>query len=126
MSKPLKGVVVCHATLANALVQAVDGITGDDGGLVALSNQGASTEGLCADVVSAVGADPAVVFVDMPGSSCLHASLLELRTRPDVAVVTGVNLPMLLDFVFHRQIPPSEAAERAISAGARSITTVKV
>jgi len=126
MSEPLKGIVICHAGLAAALVEAVERITGETGGLVPLSNKGASTESLCADVAAAVGEGPTVVFVDMPGSSCLHASLMELRARTDVAVVAGVNLPMLLDFVFNRELSPGAAAERAVNAASRSITTVSL
>jgi len=34
-----------------------------------------------------------------------------------------VNLAMLLDFVFHRDIPPADAARRAVDAGSRAIRT---
>jgi len=34
-----------------------------------------------------------------------------------------VNLAMLLDFVFHRDLPPVEAARRAAEAGSRAIRT---
>jgi mannose/fructose-specific phosphotransferase system component IIA len=36
-------------------------------------------------------------------------------------VVTGVNLAMLVDFVFHREQAPADAAERAVAAGCRAI-----
>jgi len=114
-------VVVSHSGLAAALVEAVQNIAGETGPLVAVSNVGASPESLCRSLASAVGDGPAVVFVDMPGGSCLHAALTELRAREDVTIVAGVNLPMLLDFAFHREMPPTEAARHAQEAGTRSI-----
>ncbi|MDH3290109.1 MAG: hypothetical protein OEO20_11950 [Gemmatimonadota bacterium] len=124
MSEPLRAVIVSHAGIASALIDAVKGIAGDASGIVAITNTGASPDRLCSDIGAAVGSGPAVVFVDMPGGSCLHAALAELRARSDVAVVAGVNLPMLLDFAFHRELPPFEAAERAVAAGTRAIRSV--
>jgi mannose/fructose-specific phosphotransferase system component IIA len=107
--------------MAAALVEAVEAIAGDTGPFLSLSNIGATRESLCDDIAEAVGDGPAVVFVDMPGGSCLHATLMELKDRPHVAVVAGVNLPMLLEFALHRDLSPDEAAERAAAAGERSI-----
>jgi mannose/fructose-specific phosphotransferase system component IIA len=123
MSEPLRGVVVSHADLAAALVVAVRAISGVDGVLEAVSNEGCNPEALAARIDQALGKGPAVLFVDLPGGSCLTSALRLSRGRASVAVVTGVNLAMLLDFVFHRDLSPADAARRAVQAGGQAIRT---
>jgi len=122
MSEPLKGVVVSHAGLAQSLVAAAEAISGVTGALVPVTNDGCDGGRLQARIGEAIGGGPAVVFVDLPGGSCLTGAVRTARGQGHgVAVVTGVNLAMLLDFVFHREGAPAEAAERAREAGGRAI-----
>jgi mannose/fructose-specific phosphotransferase system component IIA len=121
MSDELRGVVVSHAKLAAALVDAVREITGQDEALVAVSNEGCSRTLLSGRLEEAVRATPSVVFVDLPGGSCLQAAVGYLRGHPGVAVVAGVNLAMLVDFVYHRDVSPQAAARRAAEVGGRAV-----
>lgn len=121
-SDALRGVVVCHGPLASALVGAVEQIAGQERVLVAVSNEGCDRASLEARVAEAVGAGPAIVFVDMASGSCLFAVLRKLRERDDIRVVTGVNLAMLIDFVFHREETVAAAAARAVEVGNKAIT----
>jgi mannose PTS system EIIA component len=121
MSEPLRGVIVSHSAVAQALVSAVAAIAGVDGALVPVSNEGCDNDALGERLRQAVGSGPAVLFVDLPGGSCLTNSLRYAKQHADVAIVTGVNLAMLLDFVFHRNVPPAEAARRAADAGGKAI-----
>jgi mannose/fructose-specific phosphotransferase system component IIA len=117
----LRGVIVSHAAVAQALVAAVAVITGIEDALTPVSNEGCGTEALAERLRDAVGAGPAVLFVDLPGGSCMTSSTRYAKQHADIAVVTGVNLAMLLDFVFHRDITPAEAVQRAVDAGAKAI-----
>ncbi|MGH7701006.1 MAG: PTS sugar transporter subunit IIA [Gemmatimonadales bacterium] len=121
MSEPLVGVIVSHAAVAQALVAAVVAITGVEGALVPVSNEGCDYEALAHRLERAIAGRPVVLFVDLPGGSCLTGAARYARGRDDLAVVTGVNLAMLLDFVFHRETTPADAARRAADAGARAI-----
>ena len=121
MSEPLRGVIVSHSAVAQALVSAVAAIAGIDNALVPVSNEGCDSGALAERLREAVGRGPAVLFVDLPGGSCLTSSVRYAKQHADIAVVTGVNLAMLLDFVFNREIPPAEAARRAVEAGAKAI-----
>lgn len=117
----LQGVVVCHGAIAGALVEAAEQISGVVGVLKAVSNTGCDRGALEQRILAAVGERATVVFVDMASGSCLIAVLARLRERSNVKVVTGVNLAMLIDFVFHPAQEPGAAASRAAAAGEQAI-----
>jgi mannose/fructose-specific phosphotransferase system component IIA len=121
MSEELQGVVVCHGKLARALIEAAESISGVTGALTPVSNADCDRGSLEQRVLEAVDSRPTVVFVDLASGSCFFAVLNRLRTASGVKVVTGVNLAMLVDFVFHRSLSPEEAAARAATAGERAI-----
>jgi mannose PTS system EIIA component len=123
MSEPVVGLVVSHASLAEGLVQSVRQIAGaGDDALRAVSNAGCGPEALQKVVADALGDGPGIVFTDMPSGSCAFAARRLTLDRPETAVVCGVNLPMLLDFVFHRELPLPELVDRLVSKGRSSIT----
>jgi len=121
MNPELTGIVLAHGELARALVGAVEQIAGVEHALVPVSNVGCDRAALDARLREAIEGRPCVVFVDLPTGSCYVAARRLLAALPEVRVVTGVNLTMLLDFVFHRTLTLDEAAHRAGQRGARAI-----
>ena len=122
MSEPVRGIVIAHGPMARALVDAVRRIAGDAAdALEPLSNDGKSLADLRAEVDDMLGDTPAVVFVDLQAGSCGMAALSSCRDRARRVVVSGVNLPMLLDFVFHRDGPVDEIVARAVEKGRAAI-----
>ena len=117
----LTGVVAAHGGVATALVQAAESISGVTGALTAVSNTDCDRGKLEERIHAAIAGRPAVLFVDMPSGSCLFASLSRFKQEPNVRVVTGVNLAMLVDFVFHLALTPEAAAARAAQTGAKAI-----
>ena len=123
MSEPVRGLVVSHSSLAEGMVQSVRQIAGaGDDALAALSNEGCGPEALQNRVREALGSGPGIVFTDMPSGSCALAARRLTADRADVALVCGVNLPMLLDFVFHRDLPLPALVDRLVSKGKSAIT----
>jgi mannose/fructose-specific phosphotransferase system component IIA len=121
---PVRGVVVSHAALGTALVDAVQAITGQADLLIPVTNEGCSAASLFDRVRAAVGTGECVVFVDVAGGSCCRAAASLVPSLPGLHVVTGVNLPMLIDFVMRRDGDAARAAERAVGAGASGIDRI--
>jgi mannose/fructose-specific phosphotransferase system component IIA len=123
MSDSVQGVIIAHASLGAAMVEAVETIVGPTDRIVGVTNQGCGREAILERLSNAaVGADPTIVFVDLPGGSCHTAALRLQKSRDDVAVVAGVNLPMLLDFVTGAAGPLATVAKRVTEAGNRHLS----
>ena len=113
-----RGIVVAHGAMAQGLVDAVRRIAGGGAdSLVAVSNEGMSPPDLKARLEDLAGDDRVVVFADLLSGSCGMAAMVSARDKTSRAVVCGVNLPMLLDFVFHRDMQLDELVPRLVSKG---------
>jgi PTS system mannose-specific IIA component len=117
----IRGIVVGHGNLAAALIGATEQISGPDSGLVAISNTDCDRGLLEERIMKAVALGPALVFIDMPSGSCHFAAMRRIQSMPDVRVVTGVNLAMLLEFVFHREGNLDDIATHIAEVGARAV-----
>lgn len=116
----VRAVLVTHGALGGELVRTAEAILGRQDGVAIVSNEGVSLDGLVETLRTAAGAPGPVVFlVDLLGGSCGHACrALRAERGADAFVVTGVNLPMLLEFFYHRdRVPFAELQERLIHKG---------
>jgi mannose/fructose-specific phosphotransferase system component IIA len=123
MSEPVRGLIVAHSSLAEGMAAAVLQIAGmGDDTLQAVSNEGRGPESLLEAVRNAVGDAPVILFTDLASGSCAFAARKISLERPNTGIVCGVNLPVLLDFVFHRDLPLPALVERLVDKGKGGIT----
>jgi mannose/fructose-specific phosphotransferase system component IIA len=118
----VRGVIVGHGDMPQGLVDAVRRIAGGAASaLEAVSNDGKGPELLRRDVDAAAGEGPTIVFVDLQSGSCGAAASYACRGDRGRAVICGVNLPMLLDFVFHRELALDALVARLVESGRAAI-----
>ncbi len=125
-SPGLSGIVFAHGQMAEGMVDAVRRIAGvDHDVLVSLSNEGLTPASMLQEVDALATGEVVVVFTDLLAGSCAMAARLSGREHPERAVICGVNLPMLLDFVCHRDMPLPELLERLVSKGRSGIQALQ-
>ncbi|CAN5687508.1 hypothetical protein BH23GEM9_BH23GEM9_14190 [soil metagenome] len=119
---PVRGVLLGHGDMAHGMVDAVRHITGaEPDALVAVSNRGMSPESLADKVLRLVGGGPAIIFTDLPSGSCGVVARRLTQSVSGLAVISGVNLPVLVDFVMNRNMPLGDLVPRLLSKGRAAI-----
>jgi len=116
--------VVMHADLAQALVRAAERVVGPFTDVTLLSNEGLSRDDLERGIESHVQSweHGGLLLTDFWGGSCHICGASAMRRHGEVAIVTGVNLPLLLDYLHNRdRFPVGELAERLQQKGRDSI-----
>ena len=101
----IPAVIVCHGSLGEAYLQALEAIYGEASDLDAVSNVGLSAEALQRAVAERIARFRAggIAFADYFGGSCATACLAVMSGRSDIHLISGVNLPMLLYYLAHRR-----------------------
>ena len=119
----VRGVVVAHSALAEAFAEAVRSIAGlEPEALQPLSNEGMAPDAIRDALADLLGrAGPAIIFTDLREGSCGIAAQRLCVDRPDHVVITGVNLPMLLDFAMKRHLPLADLVERLVDRGRNAV-----
>ncbi|MFW5941711.1 MAG: PTS sugar transporter subunit IIA [Chloroflexota bacterium] len=119
--------IVTHGKMASGLLNAVEMIIGKHENVAALElTEQDQVEAFKQRIEQALdgvqGEDGAIVFVDMLGATPFNLSARVALERDDVEVITGVNLPLLLEIIMQREHTPFEQlVAMAQEVGADSI-----
>lgn len=122
----IRALVITHGRIGEEIVRVARMILGPEEGLEAMSNSGRSADDITAAVREWLGPegerDPAVIAVDDYGGSCATAAQLACAGRRDVAVISGVNLAMVLGFLTWRESGDlADLASRLVAKGREAI-----
>jgi PTS system N-acetylgalactosamine-specific IIA component len=123
-SGPRRAVVAGHGDFARGLVSAVQQISGKGDVFETVSNAALGADTL-ADAISAAASarDVRVIFTDLPAGSCTIAARRVARENPLLAVVTGANLAMLLDYALKGEATTA-ALDLAVDKGRQAMQVV--
>jgi N-acetylgalactosamine PTS system EIIA component len=125
MSEPTakRALVAGHGDFAAGLISAVEAVTGRGDLLEPIEVKGLCGEDiqlLLRQRLQAIGAT--VIFTDLQAGSCTMAARRLLREMPGVLLVSGANLPMLLDFVMSSADDAPSAARASVERARAAIS----
>jgi PTS system mannose-specific IIA component len=123
-------IVVSHGTMAEGMLDAARMIVGPLDGILPVSLKEAdATEDLMGRIEQAVNqvdsGDGILILVDAFGASPFNASARLAMRRQDIEVISGMNLPMLMELAISRAgMSLDEVVKLALEAGSDSIRTL--
>lgn len=118
----VRGIVIAHGDMAAGLIDAVKHIAGMSGDfLVPLSNRGHGPDALAQQVRELASEEPTIVFTDLQSGSCGFAARRCVQEMKQLVVISGVNLPILLEFVMRRQLPLDQLVPFLLAKGRAAI-----
>lgn len=129
-NKYAKTLVITHGAIGHELKNVVEMILGPTEGLDAMTNSGKSAPEITQDVATWLdqgAADenpiPCLIMIDDYAGSCATAAQLAARDKNNVAIISGVNLAMLLGFVTWRESSDfDELVRKVVQKGREAIT----
>lgn len=119
------GIFTGHGNFASESVSSAMDIIGNREDYSCLSNRGLDVDSIREIIEQTINDHPAehyFIFVDFYGSSFSLPTLEIERSRHDVSVIFGYNLPVIIDFFAHRiKKGPAALREKLINIGRDAI-----
>lgn len=117
-----------HGQFANGLASAIDMVAGDQPAFKIVPFEGSQAATYGDELRAAISTmrdetDGVLVFVDLLGGTPFNQAMMISQDIADVEVVTGTNLPMLIELLLTRGAGSSlnELADQAVSVGQMGI-----
>ncbi len=123
------GIIVTHGELAEELCHTTQLIVGKLEGCYAISGSDFCDEEVIERIKEIIDSEKnsrAIVFVDYFGGSCCINTVRAVRGLEGVKVISGVNLPILLDFITKRDsFELKEMVDHLIERGKESVRLIE-
>ena len=134
LKKPARSIVITHGAIGGELKNVVEMILGPTEGLAAMTNSGKSGSEITKEITAWLDAgcsgqeeSPCLIMIDDYAGSCATAAQLAAKGRDSVAIISGVNLAMLLGFVTWRDSSDfDELVRKVVQKGREAITMLGV
>lgn len=103
--------ILAHEDFAFSLKNTIEKITGPQKSIYPYSNK---TEALpillkkISDQINKIKSAHIFVFVDLVGGSCWGLANMILKEHPEIVIIGGVNLPMILSLIINYGNIPAE------------------
>jgi mannose/fructose-specific phosphotransferase system component IIA len=121
-SENVRGIVLAHGDMAQGMIDAVRAIAGvGSDALTSLSNRGLGPDALADEINRLAGAGPTIVFTDLQSGSCGFAARRCVQSDTSIAVISGVNLPILLVFIIKRDLPIAQLVPLLLTKGRAAV-----
>ncbi|SHJ13960.1 PTS system, mannose-specific IIA component [Clostridium amylolyticum] len=120
--------LVTHGPYATALIESVEMVYGKQEKIESVYlSQGESVEKLqdkINEAINTLNCEQVLIMVDILGGTPYTAGAIKLE-NPNINVITGINMPMLLEILPHRNEDLKVLSKIAAESGKNGIVDVK-
>ncbi|MDZ7860876.1 MAG: hypothetical protein U5O15_09495 [Candidatus Krumholzibacteriota bacterium] len=124
----IAGVVVTHGKLAKELIRTIESILGEMEDLYPVCSENYGDTMIVKkirDIIEKYKEERVVLFADYSGGSCFLNCIRAKVGVKGIKLISGVNLPVLLDFVTKRSLMDyDEMTDHLVKRGRDSITSM--
>jgi mannose/fructose-specific phosphotransferase system component IIA len=120
--------IIAHENLSSSLLRTIEKILGKQQNVFTYSNKNDSLPVLAQKVkdrIVHIKFNHLVFFTDLKGGSCWTISNVLRKEFPDMVLISGVNLPMLITYFNNlNELPFETLIKKVVDDGCRGITSI--